>query len=513
MLSLRDADNVYCVGAVCQIQYELVGHPLAKQLFKLTSEVLRELGRDESDQSQKLVQFLKRLRFDIVAFPIQFEDVLELNKKGWEHFVRLAKLSSSLYPQLADSFQDLFQLVSKMSEDASNPMADRVSDILLDQQSNLLVFKELRGIKKSLEAVGSRIPTSVKAIELQQLRNKSVEHGLVVFGPTRWYPRYLFDAPRTKSITCLHFDFIRDCYEPAPVFAGSQLIEKSGHANKGAGPKTNVCAPTYPTDSTIMVAEPAKLLPSIDWSRIRYGKGGSAESEFLVPARMFLLVDDRVAVYELEDSKTHVVRPDFEEPVVFLDIDEIETGDFIMARDGGNSWEYLKPIADKILGEEQAKCRQAQLSWKRRLKARVLALNVEESIRQLKNLGCERANYQNLRNWQSDANIKTRSKSDFLALLKFAGLEDVAERFWTQMEMIDRAHRMAGHQVKKALMSKVKNADFDEVALSGRLVVKIPDVDSELEVVRVADCSPEPIDVPRSMIGSILQSEELAWHS
>lgn len=511
MLSLRDADKVYSAGAACQIQYELVSHPLGHQLFKLTTGLLRELGQDESDQSQKLVQFLKRLRFDFVAFPIQFKEVLEINSRGWAHFVRMEKLAQSLYPQLTDSFLGLSQLFGEMSEDMRNPMADRVADFLLDRESSLLVFKELRGIEKSVEAVSARVPKSVKAIEIQQLRQKSVEAELVVFGPTRWYPRYLFDAPRSTTITCLHFDFIRDCYEPAPVFAGSQLIEDSEHANKGLGPRTSVSAPAYPADSTPLVAEPTELVPSIDWSRIRYGSGDSRESELFVPARLFQLVDDRIAVYELDDSKTHVVRPDADEPVVFLEINAIETGDFIMARDGGKSWEYLKPIADRILGEEQASCRQSQLSWKHRLKERVSALEIEESVKQLRALGCERANYQNLRNWQSDANIKTRSKSDFLAIMKFVGLEDVAEQFLTQMEKIDQAHRKAGHEVKRALISQVKAANFDEVVLSGKLVVTIPNVDSELEVVRVADYSPETIDVPRSMIGSILDSEELAW--
>lgn len=513
MLSLRDADNVYSAGSACQIQHEVVGHPLGMQLLRLTSELLRELGGDESDQSLKLVQFLKRLRFDFVAFPIQFEDVLELNSKGRDHFSRLTNLSTSLYPQLADSFEELSQLLRKMGEDSSNPLADCASRVLADQEPTLLVFKELRGVEKALDSVSSRTQRTVKAIGVQQLRNKFVEHRLLIFGPTRWYPRHLFDAPRSSSIICLHFDFIKDSYESVPVFAGAQLIQSSEYASKGAGPRTKVCAPIYPTESPALVAEPDSLLPSIDWSRFRYGKSGSVDSGYLVPARLFQLVDDRIAVYELNDSKTHVVRTESDDPVVFLQVDEIETGDFIMARDGGDSSAYLRPIADRILGEKKEKCRQSQLIWKNRLKGRISDLDIEESIRQLKDLGCERANYQNLRNWQSDANIKTRSKLDFLALLKFAGLEGVAEEVWAQMEMIDRAHRMAGHQVKNALMSQVKNADFDEVALSGKLVVKLPDVDSELEVVRVADFSPEPIDVPISMIGTILNAEELAWHS
>jgi len=258
---------------------------------------------------------------------------------------------------------------------------------------------------------------------------------------------------------------------------------------------------------------PDELTPRIDWSQVGNRKADKHSEIETAIARFFLLADDRVLVLESDDSKTHVARPELESPVVFVPVDEIGRGDFVLIREGENR-DYLSAIANGILGDKAESHRAAQANWKRQLREKVASIGIEETIVQLKKNGCSKANYQNLRNWQSSSNIKTREKSDFDSLLRFTGQEELHESYWKQMETIHRAHSRAGQHVRESLIRQLEKADPNQLALSGKMIVELPETQtSGMSAVRVEDCSPDTIEIPKSMIGELISSEELPWQS
>ena len=459
----------------------------------------------------KIARFLKRLRFDFVAFPLTFEKILQLNPKGFEGFLWSVQQSESLYPSIADDLQSLADCFDKIAYANDNWFLQRLVELLHECSSQRIVFKEARGVEQSLKAIRAAGIRNVEAIASQRLRNSTVEEGLIVLGPTRWFPRYVFDAPRTRTITCVHYDCVSDTYSSEPVFAGAQLIQDSKYAARGRGPSTNTAFPDENRPQINEQVNPDDLLPKIDWRGFSYRGTGPTNLSEMTSARFFLLSDYRILVLEADNSKTHVARPELENSVVFISVDEIEKGDFVLIResDKGN---YLTTIADRILGPDASSHRQVQASWKRQLREKVDLLGSDESIVQLIQFGCSRANYQNLRNWQSESNIKTRDKSDFAALMEFSGLSELVDEYWDRMGAIDRAHVAAGRYVRESLIRQLNKTDANQLALSGKLSVELPDVQtSGVAAVRIEDCSPTSIDVPRSIIGDFLNAEEFSW--
>lgn len=513
MLTLGDADDIYSATRDCCIRYELVSHSKAAEFFKLTSQVLSGLRDEESDSSLKIVRFLKRLRFDFVAFPLTFDHILNLNPRGCETFARSVKQADALYPSIANDLRSLAGFFERMAIEKDECFQQKLSDLLNADSSQLLVFKESRGVQQSLKAIRALGIRSVEAVASQQLRQHFLKEGLLVVGPTRWFPRHIFDAPRAASITCVHFDCVKDIYVPEPVFVGAQLMQDSRFASRGCGPTTTVVAPEVPSLPEAEQVDSEILLPRIDWTRFaRHGVHSTDLSE-LTPARLFRLIDDRILVLEADDSKTHIARPDLDKTVLFISVDEIEKGDFVIIHESGER-DYLSVIANGILAEKANGHREAQANWKRRLQEKVQSIGVEESIVQLKKMGCSTANYQNLRNWQSPSNIKTRDKSDFACLLQFSGIENLLEDYWKWMEEIHRAHNAAGRYVLESLMKQLEKADPHQLALTGRLDVKLTQAQASAKAaVRVEDCSPGKIEVPRSMIGELLEPEETPWQS
>jgi len=103
------------------------------------------------------------------------------------------------------------------------------------------------------------------------------------------------------------------------------------------------------------------------------------------------------------------------------------------------SGDYILPIADWLLGTEAARLGSRQREWKSQLRTIVSQSSSLQVSLQLLDLGSNRANETNVRNWTSSRNIKTHDPQDFAAIMKLVGLADHAEEYWNAMARISQA--------------------------------------------------------------------------
>ena len=93
--------------------------------------------------------------------------------------------------------------------------------------------------------------------------------------------------------------------------------------------------------------------------------------------------------------------------------------------------------------------------------------------------------------------------------MRLIGLNDDAHKYWKQMELIDRAHRKAGHQIRDLLLKQVSNIDLSELQRQGKMEFKLSDDDEGgLTAFRVEHILPGTVPVSFSHIGFPFRVEQ-----
>src|SRR5690606_31529915 len=154
--------------------------------------------------------------------------------------------------------------------------------------------------------------------------------------------------------------------------------------------------------------------------------------------------------------------------------------------------DYIVPVADRILGSLAPKARAYQSDWKQRLTRYVVVYGTSKTVADLCALGSEVASEQNLYNWMSPRSIRTKFRTDFLAILKLIGLEDEASTYWAMMSKIHAAHVSAGQQIRRTLLDQIKYLDAEDLNTQAQLDFRMPgSEEAEIRAYRVEKILPD----------------------
>ena len=200
-----------------------------------------------------------------------------------------------------------------------------------------------------------------------------------------------------------------------------------------------------------------------------------------------------------------------DDPVQRISVSSIEAGMFLLVRTGGGG-EYIVHVADGVLGTHATRARQVQRDWKDRLRRKVRQKDLHQVVHQLKDYGSKIANDVNVRNWMSYRSIKTDDQKDFRAIMKLIGLEERFEDHWNTMELIDRAHRKAGHLIRKQLLAEVRNSDLQDLEKLGKMDFELPGVEGgQLTAIRIQGVHPKVFEIEVSRLGHPVEMEGKQW--
>lgn len=219
-----------------------------------------------------------------------------------------------------------------------------------------------------------------------------------------------------------------------------------------------------------------------------------------------------VALSTDEDSTARVLEPDLpaESRIVIKSTDSIEEGDYLLLRTHGGG-DLIVELADRILGTARAVLlRGAQESWKKELRSMVSRTSMKYVLDLLKEIGCTRASYQNLRSWMGVRSLRTNSRDDFKAIQQLIGREVVWEQTWNAMGELDSAHRRAGFQISRMLREAVSDANLEQLVESGIMEFQLEGQDvGSMTAYQVSAVSPVQLEIPESRLGRPIQSEAL----
>ncbi|BBD63528.1 hypothetical protein NIES2109_64030 (plasmid) [Nostoc sp. HK-01] len=511
-ISLSTVDEIYsCCSSIKIYKNQLEHHKF--RIFCLSLKKFEQsLGENAAEDYWKdFLRPLRQYRFKLCAAPLPFNHPIACQPGTIKFLEKHLKSCKFIYPDFDSPANKIFNCLVDLSICDDNPLLDFLEK---NYPNDSLLLKE----SYLISAVENILFTSHKLknntiLTPSHLRTNSCYKRLVVIGATLWFPDYIFTAPRTYEIDIVQYSWIKDKWQPKPVFIASpdNVIQSNivylpiCNTEEINTKNTDIAQEDYLHPDEI-------ILPSTNTNWIQIGKKISTFSSYIdneesIEARLFLL-EGEIAVFLDANTKALVIDlvENGESQVKRELVTDIETGMFIILRTNGGG-DYIIPLANYILGEKAQYFRELQRLWKTRLKNKVSSSSLQDVSWRLLNLGSKLAKHeQNIRTWMSSRNIKPKDEKDFNAILTFVGLADRLEEFHEAAEEIYRAHYQAGKHIRKLLMNKVRTSNLQKLEQIGKMDFELSEADGgSMTAFRVLDIHREIIMLPFSKIAHPFQ--------
>ena len=472
--------------------------------IKLLESALGEAAED--NDWQRFLRLAKRLRFDLSA-TLMTQDVLS------DLVFRIATSMKKQLISLEYSYPEVIHSAKRVLDNAyllQEPLRAPMFEAFVEEFSGIakatngqcgVVVKQARHFESTARAVHSQTEfTDWQIVNSRELNNVICFERIVIIGASRWFPDFIFTAPRAEFIDLLVYDFQSSKWLPSY----SLISPTIGSGRKAFGPLHSLDhtreRPKDNLDDGNLEAEAARRI---------LATSSLNDDEERVTAQIALLDQDYAVFLDAsQDATTHVLdlRASTDDDVKKVGISAIEPGFFVLLRtdEGGD---YIVPLANELLGQRAKLLRELQLEWKTKLARKVSSEGRSVVVKELIAKGAISANAQNLRNWMSYRGIKTRDPKDFKAIMVYLGMRSKWQTSWAAMKEIANAHRRAGFEMSRMLREKVANSDLTELKRVGVMLFEIADREGgQMTAFRVLkilpeqyEVSPQKVNIPESI--------------
>lgn len=510
MIPVSSVDHNYRLCGDSEIVLRPIDHPLFRDVSASVTRLMRALGEiTRDDDWSEFLSVLRRYRFDLAAAPLPFSAPSVAPRWSAERLLQYIEVVRFTYPRFVIATREVVKSLLELSLRDENPLLDRVTELAWPRRSEAttsILLAASRLVEPTRLALSSRLETrDIPVMTANALRGtRSWEHLLVVGSP-RWFPDYVFSAPRSPSIDVISYEWIQSTWEPTPVFLAPSVGRPTRAPKAGAD---------------LDDARPDNIGPENDWvAGVDVGRGLATSIERLsddggelVPARLYLLDASYATFLEATERRTAMIidlEADERARVRQVADGEIEPGMFVVLRTD-NAGDYVVPVADRLLDPNAVAYRAALALWKERLRERVRGGDAFETCLELLDLGSTRADEGNLRNWMSERGIAPQRREDFAAIMRLVGFDTDVDRLWVIARAIRNAHHRAGTIIRRQLVERVRLADIGELERHGRLDFELPEAEGgRLTAFRVEARSNETVFLPHARLERAFALDEL----
>jgi hypothetical protein len=503
MTSLSQVTTLHQLAETWEGDRILVEHPAVEEFSAGVGRLLVGLGdQQQEDFWAGMARPLKRLRWLIATTPLPVNHPANGVQSTVQAVAPRLRRTRQFAPALASEAEALADVLEQLAACDDDPLGDAVRNAAAGSPFGVvLLVVDGRSVAAVAEAFGDfyRVLTTP-----QLLRTKTAR--AVAIGPCSWFPPELIRAPRAERLSFAYFGWLRDRDPQTDLLVGS---ETSRSALRGAPPRS---------PSRIVAGEPAQeeaahWIPAIEWHAIAQAARSNVDEGHgePVPAQLLLLVSgDGVYLEAKEGAQAYVADLEDEISVRQERISSLREGMFLIVRTAGEG-DYIRELADSLLGETAPHLRELQTRWKEKLNEKVDRIGARAVGRRLTELGATRASEENVRRWASADNIRTQDPADFAAICELVG--EPFEELWKAMSDIFAAHQQAGNEVRKLLVDEIRKADSAALLQLGWSDYDVEGIKGEgaLRVARIAGRSTEVVSVPRGRLKKPFKVSENLW--
>ena len=361
-LGVAAADALYRVSAETLIERECVDDADLRGFSLGVRRFVASLGDDASEPYWKpVLARLRRVRRELATVPLPpGHPALGLEESA-QFIPRKLRHCEKIYPQHAEAARKLAGLLGSLAERDSDPLGVAVRALCGGPRTVALVLRDGRHAS-DVERHFAKAANVAVVVPPELGASAKVYDRAIVVGPSTWFPRTVFGAPKSREIRIVQFDWLRDSSVSAGVFVSTET-------GIGACPAP---LPAYDGSSSHGGSmESVDLLPVTDWPAIAAETdwpGGGAERPDTVDAYLFLLASEQAIYMEAEQgSRAYVVELGEGQELHTVPTEAIKPGTYIVTRVGGEG-DYIPAIADGLLGGDAERLREAQRYWKEKLR-------------------------------------------------------------------------------------------------------------------------------------------------
>jgi hypothetical protein len=515
LLSMAEVNQIYSYTRAYKIYLHEVSHGELEN-FSMALLNFQRIAND--DYWHRLLSPLRSYGFRSVSTPLPFHYPQGYAEELLTGVLKYSEGCESIYPQLALDLEDLLESFIKLATSGNSPYHHLLCKLCKENgwERVALVVRgncAQRDVEKFLKEDPSL--EGVQLVPVRSLRANKRYDAIILLGPMKWFPEYIYRSPRAQEIHSIKYPWIRDDWELSPVFINTTSYSQERVIRK---PCVSRSREQYVTADD--------LLPRLDWSYIverGIGRLKTMDRDTYDPleevdAHLVLLEDCNGVFIKTDDDNLLVIDPynwDSDEDSFLqkkVSINELKAGTFLLLRTSGGEFDYLRRVARGFMEKKAEELEETQWDWKMRLQRAMENNGTHESCRILQDLGANNPSTVNLRTWISDKNIKPQKYEDFRAIMRFIGLEHLTDEYWNNARIIDSAHRRAGHRIRKLLLAEVIDADIDHLEEVGIKEFYLDDEDAgSFTAFRVHHVSPESYSISASGIGVPFESEDSAW--
>lgn len=500
-LSLADTSAVY----TCSREVALFFHSISCDPFKAYVRSLRRLRVTLSEYASldpwpQILDIALHFQFLCFGSPLPFSHPALRGVEALDQLSALLPHVQAASPDYVVPTIDLRDHLAFLVQSDQNPLLSAIEYLLAGEPAagRAIVVRFSRLIP-AIQAELMKHPAlrGMEVVHPSELERSALFEALFVIGSASSYREddYVLTAPRARWIEVLRYSFVRDSWKASPAFPRPRL---------DAGPLSDCqIHESGPSDDESFEVEAYR--PDIKKLLRRIIPAGSRHEDLVDAVFVSLEGDHAVFLDSDEDSWAIVIDLRADEASRVRRVrpaSKLDRGMFLLLRTEGGSSDYIAPVADRILGGNSRAARDAQKLWKQRLRSKVELHGAQRVETDLQRLGVAIADYQNIRNWMSYTHIRTKSRSDFDAILQYTGLEAQSQEIWDHMSRIRAAHVTAGQQIRRLLLEQVTRADLRQLQKLGMMGFELPSKASgSLTAYRVEAVSSEAYTVPTSHLG------------
>ncbi len=500
-LSLADTSAIY----TCSREAALFFHGIPCDPFKAYVRSLRRLRVTLSENASldpwpQILDIARHFQFLCFGSPLPFSHPALRGAEALDQLSALLPHVEAASPDYVVPTIDLRDHLASLVQSDQNPLLSKIEELLAGEPATgkavVVRFSRLIPAIQAELAKHSAL-RGMEVVHPSELEGPALFETLFIIGSASSYREddYVLTAPRARWIEVLRYSFVRDSWKaptvfPRPRLHAGPLSDRQIHGSGASDDDSFEVEPYRPDIKKLL----EKIIPS------------NSRHEDLADAVLVSIENDHAVFLDSDEdswalvidlraddaSRVRRVRPS----------SKLDRGMFLLLRTEGGSSDYIAPVADRILGGKARAARDAQRLWKQHLRAKVKLHGPQRVETDLQRLGVAIADYQNIRNWMSNKHIRTKSRSDFDAILRYTGLESQSEEIWDHMCRIRAAHVTAGQQIRRLLLEQVKRADLRQLQKLGIMEFELPgEASGSLTAYRVEAVSSETYTVPTSHLG------------
>jgi len=220
-ISFVAIDEIYSCSIGTSIKWAAVRFPELRAFATLLKRMIGSLDSSSKDDFWgPTISKLRKLNFEFCAAPLSQEILQDQITSLLPLLKEKITPCRMMYPETVGRYVDLIKQLEILSNAHLPRLLNTVRELpVTSPGKTALVICEPRLVPNTEKSLAQFIDLRKITITTPSLlREEKCYDGMILVGPSRWYPNYVLSAPRAKHILLVNYSWIRDHWEAPDIF-------------------------------------------------------------------------------------------------------------------------------------------------------------------------------------------------------------------------------------------------------------------------------------------------------